>query len=154
MHKYFSRLTFVGLVGQCLLIGLGLLAFAMPVHAETLMPIVEQVSMGTHITDGFLFEDTTWTASGSPYYIGADMTVPMWRTLRIEPGVVVVQQFDGREMFIVPVIGRYTGETARDPAQGRISHLDESDRSSGRIRSRHEDHLIDAVRVERIERID
>jgi|GEM_PF-457927 len=55
---------------------------------------VSSVHAETHITDGFLLEDTVWNASGSPYLIGADVSVPYGRSLTIGPGVVVTSDPD------------------------------------------------------------
>ncbi len=64
----------VGLAASCVaILGLGVSS----AHAET------------HITDGFLYQDTIWNASGSPYLIGADVSVPYGRSLIIGPGTVV-----------------------------------------------------------------
>ncbi len=43
----------------------------------------------TRLTDGYIPNNTTWTATGSPYLLDADINLQIGRTLNIEPGVVV-----------------------------------------------------------------
>lgn len=44
----------------------------------------------TYIDEGFLFQDTVWNASNSPYIIRADITVPFGRKLILGPGTIVM----------------------------------------------------------------
>ena len=44
------------------------------VYGSILVP--PTVYADTHINSGFLFNDTVWEASSSPYILGDDLTVP------------------------------------------------------------------------------
>jgi hypothetical protein len=62
-----------------------LLAFAIALY----LPFT--VRAETRITDGYLNQDTTWDRSGSPYILEDYITIPKNITLKINPGVEVVQ---------------------------------------------------------------
>jgi hypothetical protein len=57
---------------------IGLLSLARVTHAET------------YIRDGYIYSNTTWTESGSPYIVEDTVTIPGGTILSVDPGVSIV----------------------------------------------------------------
>jgi pimeloyl-ACP methyl ester carboxylesterase len=56
----------------------------------TFVGLVKIANAETHITEGYLYDDAVWTASGSPYYIEDTVTIPQGRSLTVEAGTSII----------------------------------------------------------------
>lgn len=64
------------------------LPFLLALVASLLTAVPTHATTGTHV-GGILSADTTWTATGGPYYVDSTVQIPAGVTLRIEPGAEV-----------------------------------------------------------------
>ena len=64
-----------------------------------ILPTISSIVFAQTDVSGIISTDTTWTLSGSPYYVIDDVQVPSGVTLTIEPGVEI-QYTDAYEILI------------------------------------------------------